>query len=722
MREPTTTPTFCRICEAGCGLLATTEGDRVVRLDPDKDHVASQGFACVKGLKFANLHHSPDRLDHPMKRVGDRWERIGWDQALAEIGAKVRALRAEHGPDAVAGYLGNPAAFGAFHALAFNAFLEGLGTTQSYSSASQDLTNKYLVAKRLYGHELLQPIPDLDRTDLVVLIGTNPAISQMSVVQVPRAMARLEAVVDRGGRVVSLNPRRTETARAVGEHLFIRPGTDVFFLASFLHVVLAEGGVDHDLVGAHTTGFDDLAAVVADWPPERTEAVTGVAAAELRGLVADYLAADGASLYCSTGVNMGPHGTLAYWLINVVNAVTGNLDHAGGALVRTPPLDFQKASKALGLGVGTARSRVGDFEMILGTFPASLLADEITTPGPGQVRALFVSAGNPVLSVGNGDRLAAALDELELLVSIDLFRNETADHAHYVLPACSWLERPDVPLVHAFAGLQVDPWLQYTEAVVPPAAERREESWIFARLAEACGVGLGPGWPARGLTWALGRLRRVPGLGRLAEVSDARLLALVLEVARHPVRRLRRHPHGVRLPDVAGGEFLGSRVLTDDGRVHLAPADFVTAAAGLGADFEAERTDGGLRLITRRERHSHNTWTHNAEPFVGGDRTTNRLHVGADDAAEAGLTDGGRARVRSKAGEVEVEVAVTDDLMPGVVSLPHGWGHSIAGGLAVARAHAGVNANHLTADGPDGIEALSGMARMTAIPVEVEPA
>ncbi|HMQ24821.1 MAG TPA: molybdopterin-dependent oxidoreductase, partial [Acidimicrobiales bacterium] len=271
MAEPTVTPTFCRICEAGCGLLATTEGDRVVRLDPDKDHVASQGFACVKGLKFANLHHSPDRLDHPLKRVGDRWERVSWDQALAEIGAKVRALRAEHGPDSIAGYLGNPAAFGSFHAVAFNAFLEGLGTSQSYSSASQDLTNKYLVAKRLYGHELLQPIPDLDRTDLVVLIGTNPAISQMSVVQVPRAMARLKAVVERGGRVGSVNPRRTETARAVGDHLFIRPGTDVFLLASFLHVVLSEDAVDRALVDAHTTGFDDLAAVVADWAPERTE-------------------------------------------------------------------------------------------------------------------------------------------------------------------------------------------------------------------------------------------------------------------------------------------------------------------------------------------------------------------------------------------------------------------------------------------------------------------
>ena len=722
MAEPTVTPTFCRICEAGCGLLATTEGDRVVRLDPDKDHVASQGFACVKGLKFANLHHSPDRLDHPLKRVGDRWERVSWDQALAEIGAKVRALRAEHGPDSIAGYLGNPAAFGSFHAVAFNAFLEGLGTSQSYSSASQDLTNKYLVAKRLYGHELLQPIPDLDRTDLVVLIGTNPAISQMSVVQVPRAMARLKAVVERGGRVVSVNPRRTETARAVGDHLFIRPGTDVFLLASFLHVVLSEDAVDRALVDAHTTGFDDLAAVVADWAPERTEAVTGVAAAALRALVADYLAADGASLYCSTGVNMGPHGTLAYWLLNVINAVTGNLDHAGGALVRTPPFDFQKRSMATGLGVSDARSRVGGFEAILGTFPASLLADEITTPGEGRIRALFVSAGNPVLSVGNGERLAAALDELELVVSIDLFRNETAEHAHYVLPACDWLERPDVPFVHAFAGLQVAPWLQYTDAVVPRSGVRREESWILARLADACGGGLGAGAPGRGLAWVLGRARRLPVIGRIADVSDARLLALVLAVARHPVRSLRRHPHGVLLPDVAGGEFLGRRVFTGDGKVHLAPPDFVAAAAGLEADFEAERTDTGLRLITRRERHSHNSWTHNAEPFVGGDRTTNRLQIAAEDAEAAGITDGGRALVRSKAGEVEVEVAVTDDLMPGVVSLPHGWGHADAGGLTVARAHAGVNANVLTADGPDGIEPLSGMARMTAIAVEVEPA
>lgn len=291
------THTFCRICEAGCGLEVTTEGEQVVKIAPDGEHVGSQGFACVKGIRFGELHHSPDRLDHPMKRVGDRWEEIGWDQAIAEIAEKVNDLRARHGDDAIAGYLGNPSAFGALHAMGFHGFLRGLGTTNAFSSASQDLTNKYLVAQRMYGVPLLQPIPDLDRAELVVLLGTNPQVSQMSVVQAPRATLRLKAVEERGGRVVHVNPRRTETARAVGEQLFIRPGTDVFFLASFLREVLERGAVDQRLIAEHTTGFGALWPAVAPWTPERTAEITGIAPDVLRELVEAHGAADGP---CST--------------------------------------------------------------------------------------------------------------------------------------------------------------------------------------------------------------------------------------------------------------------------------------------------------------------------------------------------------------------------------------------------------------------------------------
>jgi len=724
-----TTRTFCRICEAGCGLTVTTEGEQVVRIDPDKDHVSSRGFACVKGIRFGELHHSPDRLDRPMKRVGDEWHEITWDRALREIGDKVKAIRARHGNDAVAGYLGNPSAFAALHPLAFQAFMMGLGTANVYTSGSQDLTNKYLVALRMYGSALLQPIPDIDRAEMLVLVGTNPAISQMSVVQAPHAMSRLKAVVERGGRVVHVNPRRTETARAVGEQVFIRPGTDVFFLASFLHELLATDStthptVDHDLVAGHTVGFGALAAAVAPWPAERTAEVTGIDAEVLRELVAAYCAADGAALYASTGLNMGPHGTLAYWLLNVINAVSGNLDRPGGAVVRTPALDFPRMLQRTGMGTGAARSRIGGFESILDTFPTSILPDEILTPGKGQVRALFVSAGNPALSAPNGPRMEEALGELELLVCVDVFRNETGNHAHYLLPAQSWLERPDIPFVHAFAGLQLDPWMQFTPAVVPPAAERKEESWIYRHLSDACGVPM-MGSRAQGMPFKLaGIAGRLPLVGGRLQLTDEHLINVILRTARLSRKRLADSPHGLRTgAAVPGGEFLGKRVMTPSGKVELAPVDFLAHARALEADFTREVAErGSLRLITRRERHSHNSWTHNAEAFTGGSRTTNHVFVHPDDAAAVGLVDGAMAVVRSATGKVTLPVVIDDDLMPGVVAVPHGWGHERADGLTHAQRSPGVNANILSPDGPEACEPLSGMARLTAIAVEVEPA
>ncbi len=720
----TKTNTYCRICEAACGLEVTTDGIQVLRIDADSEHPVSKGFACVKGVRFAELHHSPDRLDHPMKRVGDEWVEMGWDDALGEIAERVNGIRARHGNQAVAGYLGNPAAFGALHAMAYTAFMQGLGTTNLYSSASQDLTNKYLVGQRMYGSPLLQPIPDIDRAGFVMLFGTNPSISQMSVVQVPKATQRLKAVVERGGRVVHVNPRRTETARATGEQVFIRPGTDVFLLASFLREMLATGNVDERLVGDHTMGFGALEAVTAPWTPERTAEVTGVPPEVLRELVAAHDAADGAVLYASTGVNMGPHGTLSYWLLNVINAVSGNLDRPGGAVVPTPALDFPKLLARTGMGMTEARSRIGGFEMILDTFPASILPDEILTPGEGQVRAMFVSAGNPALSTPNSPRMQAALQELELLVCVDMFRNETGSLAHYVLPAQSWLERPDIPFVHAFAGLQLDPWLQYTPAVVPPAAQRKEESWIYRRLAAACGVPM-TGSRVQGAPFAAADLAaRLPLVGDQLELTDDRLISAVIAAAGKRPSTVRQASHGVPLASgPPGGEFLGKRVFTSHGRVDLAPPDFVAHSRTLEADFAAELEGRDrLRLITRRERHSHNTWTHNAEAFVGGRRDTNRAFVHPEDATRAGLGEGDIAEISTATGKIRLPVVLDEDLMPGVVSIPHGWGHRGADGLAVASEHAGVNVNELAPDGAQACEPLSGMARLTAIDVELSPA
>jgi anaerobic selenocysteine-containing dehydrogenase len=428
--------TTCNICEATCGLRVHVEGTRVTRIEPDTEHVASQGYACVKGLKIHEVHHSPDRLQYPQKRMGDRFVRISWDQALREIGAKTRQLRQEHGANALSVYLGNPISFNFLAPMLAAGFAQGLGTKNFFQTGSQDCNNKFVVAQRMYGFPFVQPYPDVDRTSLLICVGSNPAVSRMSFIHLPDPVRRLKAIERRGGKVVFVNPRRTESARQLGEHVFIRPDTDVFFYLSFLHEVL-QHGVNRAHVHRTMSGFGELEALAAGWTPEQTAAVTGIDASVLRGLVRDYLAADGAALFCSTGVNQGSHGTLAFWLQEVINAITGNLDRRGGTLVGQPIVpDLMRLLRKAGNTMRSDRSRVGDLPSCVDSFPAGIMADEILTKGPGQVRALFVFSGNPVLSVPNaGGRLTQALRELELLVTVDIFRTETGSWRTTCCPA-----------------------------------------------------------------------------------------------------------------------------------------------------------------------------------------------------------------------------------------------------------------------------------------------
>jgi len=717
--------TFCRICEALCGLRVTVDDGRVTRIEPDDEHVATDGFGCMKGLKQHHLYDSPDRVKRPLARRGDRWEEISWAQASREIGRKVRALVDAHGPDTIAMYVGTAAGFGVLHPIFAQGFMDGIGSGSMYASATQDCANKFAVARQIYGFPFTQPFPDVDRTECLIVVGANPVISKWSFVQVPNPAKRLKRIVARGGRIFFVDPRRTESARTAGEHVFIRPGTDVFFYLSFLHEVLVRGAVDRGRIEAHTTGFDAVQAIAAPWPAERTAEVTGIPASRLREMVDAYLAADGAALYCSTGVNMGGQGALAFWLQEVVNAVTGNLDRRGGTLVGRGIVDFARFGVKHGILTKEGRSRVGGFPRVNDAFPAGVLADEILTPGPGQVRALFVTGGNPLLTVPNGARLREAFGELELLVTLDIFRNETGSLAHYVLPATSPLERPDLPFVFPLMlGLQTTPYLQATRAVVRPDGEQRDEASIYLDLAREAGFPLfGSRIAQRTLelaAWLHGRGRAD---GRASVPQEWLLSALLRMGGEGSFGSLAALPHGRRRPDHMAGDFLTERIVTPDRRMHLAPDALVEAAASLEELFAREAaSDGRLRLITRRAVHTHNSWTHNAEAFVSGDRTTNYLYMHPDDAARAGLAEGELADVRSDTATVRVPVSLLPDLMPGTVALPHGWGHQHAAGLGVARRTQGVNANLLAADGPEALERVSGMALLTGIRVDVRRA
>jgi anaerobic selenocysteine-containing dehydrogenase len=718
--------TFCRICEATCGLKATIEGDRVIALEPDPDHVVSKGYSCVKGLRYHEIQHSPDRLRVPLKRVGSRFEEISWEQALDEIGAKVRQLVKEHGGDSVSAYLGNPISFSLLPPILTSGFLQGLGSRNLFQTGSQDCNNKFAAAQRVYGFPFIQPFPDVDRTQCLIMIGSNPAVSRSSFMQLPDPVRRLRAIEKRGGKVFLVNPRRTETAKQMGTQVFIRPDTDVYFLLSFLHEIVNRNAIDHERVGRYMKGLEALQNVSEPWSPERTAEVTGISADTLRSMVDAYIQADGAALFLSTGVNQGSQGTLAFWIQEAINAITGNLDRLGGTLVGHGYIkDFPKYASKGGHTMRKDLSRIGRLPSVADTFPAGLMADEILTPGEGQVRALVCVSGNPLLTVPNSNgRLEEAFKALELLVVIDIFRNETANHAHYILPGTSALQRADLPFVfQSLMGVQPIPYVQYTDALLPLDGEQRDETMILLQLAHACGSTLFGSRAANGFftTWA--GLGKVPILGGRLRLTPERFLGLMARAFRlGSLKRLRKEPHGRLLEPNHGADFLGKRVVTDDGLVDLAPSDFVEAAGKLEAAFERERAQRDkLKLISKREPHSHNSWLHNLPRFVEGKRSTNYLYMNPQDGKTVGVESGAMVEVRSSVASVRLPVQLTDEMMVGAVALPHGWGHQAADGLSVASKTKGANANLLAADGPDQLEYFSGMAKLNGILVEVVP-
>jgi len=724
--ETETVTSFCRICEALCGLRLEVDraGDRIVEIRPDPDHVATRGFACIKGLRQHELYRSPDRLRQPLRREHGRLRPVSWEVALEEIGQRVRSIRAQHHPDAIAMYVGTAAGFSILHPPFAQGFMRGLGSRSSYSSATQDCSNKFAVATLMYGFPFLQPFPDLRRTGCLVMVGANPAVSKWSFLQVSNPTRELKAITARGGEVFVVDPRRTESAKITGEHVFIRPGTDVFFYLAFLHEVIARGGVDQRRVAAHTRGFAQVRQLCEPWTPERCAEVTRVPAATLRRIVAAYLAADGAALYCSTGVNMGGEGSVAFWLQEVINAVTGNLDRPGGTLVGRGIFDFPGLAKRAGLLVSQERSRVGGLPVVNDALPGGVLADEILTPGPRQVRALFVTGGNPLLTMPNAGRLREAFGTLELLVALDILPGATVSAAHYVLPCTTPLERPDLPFMFPlWLGMQSTPYLQATEAVLQPAGASRDEASIYLDLCRASGVGM---FGSSVLQRLLEGLRAVYGWRhpeRRGRVPQRWLLSAMLRASGEGgLSGLLAHRHGRAREGSEGHDFLGRRVLTDDGRVDLAPPALLELSRRLPERFASERAEAStLRLITRRAVGTHNSWTHN-HPRLLGRRDTNVLYVHPDDIARLGLRAEALADVSTDVATIRLPVVACADLMPGTVAVPHGWGHQRAPGLRVAGQTRGVNVNLLAADGPQQLDPVSGMAHLTGIAVRVSAA
>jgi anaerobic selenocysteine-containing dehydrogenase len=718
--------TFCRICEPLCGMIATVDDGRLVSLRPDKDHPLSAGFACQKGIAFTEVVNDPDRVTTPLRRTPDgTFEPVSWDSAMADIANRLADIHRRHGSGAIGWYYGNPGAFSYSHTLSLTTFMVGLGPRlHVFTAGSQDVNNRFVASQLLYGSPLAMPVPDVLRTDLLVVIGANPVVSHGSVLTVPRIKDRMHDIVKRGGRVLVIDPRRTETA-AQFEWLGIIPDGDAFLLLSLLHVLFDEKLVDRTRLARQATGVQWLEQLAGSFSPQATAPRTGIDPDTVRSLARDLARTPRAAVYGRVGTSTGENGTLTTYLLDAVNLLAGNLDHVGGSMFGRFGFPGERlAMKALGALLRTAytrrRSRIGGFPSVLMSEPAGVMAKEIATPGRGQVRALLVSAGNPVLSVPNGDELEDALRGLELMVGIDLYVNETLSHCDYVLPAATMYERDDFPL--PFQTLQATPFRQATEAVVEPVGQARAEWEVIDDIT-------GRLWRRTPGLMALAAARKLLGLFGV-RLSPRLLVDAVIRLGEGGNRfGLRRggltfsrlaadHPHGVVLaPNLRDG-VLADTVVYRGKRVRLQHNEIAAEIDGL----RRRRTPEGypMRLIGMRESRSENSWMHNAPLLMRGERAQYvRMHV--DDAAAANVVDGDVVRIASPHGEIELPVMVTKDIVAGVVAVPHGWGHKGTGSWRIANGAGGANVNRLMSSAPEDLERLAGMARLTGVPVRVEP-
>ncbi|MFJ6613001.1 molybdopterin-dependent oxidoreductase [Streptomyces sp. NPDC091289] len=720
-----TAPRICPLCEATCGLTLTIEGTTVTGARGDRDDIFSKGFICPKGASFGGLDADPDRLRVPLVRGDDgELREAGWSEAFDLIAARIPALTEAYGPQAVGVVLGNPNAHTMAGSLYPPLLLAALRTRNVFTASTLDQMPKHVSSGLLFGDAHAIPVPDLDRTDHLLLIGANPLESNGSLCTAPDFPGRLKSLRRRGGTLTVIDPRRTRTARLADRHVAIRPGADALLLAALAHTLIDEKLADPGPLAEYLEGLDELAAALADFTPDAVAAACDVDATTITAIARELAAAPTAAVYGRIGSCTVEHGTLASWLVDVLNILTGNLDRPGGALfplsatARAP----RPAAPGKGFALGRWSSRVSGHPEAKGELPVAALAEEIETPGEDRIRALVVIAANPVLSAPDGDRLDAALaDGLDFMVSVDPYLNETSRHANVVLPP-----PPPSQSAHfdfAFNTFAIHNQVRYTRAAVPLEDGRMDESEIHARLILAVS-GMHGAPPSAVDDLAIGTALTRAGAPeeRAAELTGdsgpERRLDLMLRLGPYglTLEQLLAHPHGIdlgplqpRVPDV---------LRTRSGRIELLPepiaADLPRLRRALG-DRPAP-----LVLVGRRHLRSNNSWMHNVGSLTGGSNVCT-LQIHPDDAARLGLVDGAIARIESSGGGIEAPAEITDTVRSGVVSLPHGWGHSRPGTrMKVAAAHPGANVNQLL----DGtlLDPLSGTAVLNAIPVSVTPA
>ena len=683
----------CNICEAMCGLIIEHDEQHVLSIKPDPADPLSRGHICPKAVALQDFRNDPDRITTPLRRTAQGWEEISYEEAFAFAVERIQAVQAAHGADGMGVYLGNPNAHKFGNLLNLPKLFKALGAKNRYSSATADQIPHHVASIHMLGHPMLVPIPDIERTDFLLIIGGNPVVSNGSMMTAPDFPNRMKEIRARGGRIVVIDPRRTETAKQADAHHFIKPEADAWLLLALINEVNALGRVDLGHLADVTDGLDALKAAIAPFTAEAAAARTGMSAEDIRQLASDFAQAERAVCYSRMGASTQSFGGLCQWATNALNIVTGNFDAAGGAMFTTPAFDYVGMTSRKGRMrvYPERRSRVSSLPMYNGEYPISVMAEEMETPGEGQIKGLITVAGNPVLTAPNGRRIERALGGLDFMMSIDLHINDTTRHADLIFPATVALEEVVYDMVfHTFA---VRNTAGFAEALFDPPAGVMQEWEVIARLAAA--------------------LKGSEDIGP----SPTEVLRLMLGQGFHPetasFEALSQADGQVDLGPLMPG--LAKRLETPDGRLQLAPEAMLDDLPRLMA--KATDPDFPFVMIGRRQTRSHNSWTQNSHRLVKGkNRCT--VQVSAADAARLGIEDESFVRVSSKTGHVELAAEVTDDMAPGVVSIPQGWGQR-RGRLTAAIANQTVSINDLTDDAR--VDPLTGNAALNGVPVAIAP-
>ncbi|MGI9284933.1 MAG: molybdopterin-dependent oxidoreductase, partial [Pseudomonadales bacterium] len=683
-----------------CGLEIVTRGDQIVSIMGDKNDPLSQGFICPKATALQDILHDPDRLRQPVERDGDQWQEISWDDAYSKVAQRMHAIQQQHGNNAVGIFAGNPNVHNYGSMTHNNQFLRALKTKNRFSATSVDQLPHHMVSYWMYGHQFLLPIPDIDHTQYMLMLGANPLASNGSMMTVPNVKKRLQALQARGGKLIVIDPRRSETAALADTHHFIRPGSDAYLLLAIIHVLFEENWIKVDDWQARLQDFAKLEQAVRDFSPKLAAQHTGIAAATIQDIAKDLASAESAVCYGRMGVSTQQHGTVCQWAIQIINLLTGNLDRAGGALVPQPAFGYVKPGESGAGNFARWHSRVRGLPEFGGELPCSAMAEEILTAGEGQIRAMITVAGNPILSTPNARQLDKAFKQLDFMLAIDFYINETTRHADIILPPTSALEHDHYDI--AFLRLAVRDTARFNEAVVAKTDNTRHDWEIFNGLGKAFAE-LGDA-PYKDLPPPRDLIDMAIQHGHYGSASQHELELSVAKLCSD-------YPHGVDLGPLKPS--LKARLCTPGSLVQCAPTQIMEQLPSLAS----AKIDHDLRLIGRRHVRSNNSWMHNYHRLVKG-KPRDQLLMNPEDIAACQLSDGAQASLKSRVGQERVTVLACNDMMPGCVSLPHGWGHNRPGiQLSVASEHSGVNVNDLTDD--QELDPISGNAALNGIKVEV---